>query len=304
MKCIYCGGDTKKTGKNNNKQRYKCDNGCRTFNEDTLKRLKGREEKYNKIKKMYLEEKLSTTEIGKRLGVSSTIPQRILKSMGLTRSISEAKKGKKMGSKLPTTKIVDMYLNGKSSITIAKELGCSKSSVLKILRDNGVERDNTYEYPNLHTDEVKQLYENGDSMVTVSNKLNMSYSVVNRILHKLNIVRTEDKYGIGMDYEIYLETLSKIYKYKSDVYKITNKQPINKLPNYDKRGLAGIVGSYHLDHKYSVMEGYRNGIDPKIIGHITNLEFIPWFENISKKDKCSITIEVLNELYNKDTNNG
>ena len=65
--------------------------------------------------------------------------------------------------------------------------------------------------------------------------------------------------------------------------------------NYDKRGVSGVEGNYHLDHKYSILEGYKNNISPEVIGNIKNLKFIPWEENIKKRTKNSITI---NELIN------
>jgi hypothetical protein len=79
-------------------------------------------------------------------------------------------------------------------------------------------------------------------------------------------------------------------KYKNDVTKITRQQSINQLLNYEKRGNSGVEGAYHLDHKYSIVEGFKNGISPEIIGGIKNLEFIPWKENITKRAKCSVTI--------------
>ena len=71
------------------------------------------------------------------------------------------------------------------------------------------------------------------------------------------------------------------------------KQPIHLLENYEKRGNGGVEGKYHLDHKYSIIEGFKNNIEPEIIGNIKNLEFISWQENIKKRTKCSITIEEL-----------
>jgi len=51
-----------------------------------------------------------------------------------------------------------------------------------------------------------------------------------------------------------------------------------------------------LDHKYSKLQGFKDNVNPEIIGNINNLEFIPWKDNISKKDKCSITINELLDL--------
>jgi hypothetical protein len=73
----------------------------------------------------------------------------------------------------------------------------------------------------------------------------------------------------------------------------TNKQPIKDLPNYSKRGRVGIKDAYHLDHKYSIIEGFKNNIPPYLIGSINNLEMITWEENCSKKQNCSIELEEL-----------
>jgi len=53
--------------------------------------------------------------------------------------------------------------------------------------------------------------------------------------------------------------------------------------------------NFHLDHKYSISEGFKNNIDPLIIGGVNNLQIISAKENLSKGVKCSINI---NELEN------
>ena len=49
------------------------------------------------------------------------------------------------------------------------------------------------------------------------------------------------------------------------------------------------------DHSYSVREGFRNNIDPKIISHPANCVLMRQNENSKKKTKCNITIEELLE---------
>ena len=55
---------------------------------------------------------------------------------------------------------------------------------------------------------------------------------------------------------------------------------------------------YHIDHKYSIFEGFKNNIPPEILSAKENLEPILGSENCSKQSKCSIT---KNELYNLTT---
>lgn len=50
---------------------------------------------------------------------------------------------------------------------------------------------------------------------------------------------------------------------------------------------------YELDHKFSITEGFKQGVDPAVIGHFANLEIIPKSVNRSKRIRCSITLEEL-----------
>ena len=78
-------------------------------------------------------------------------------------------------------------------------------------------------------------------------------------------------------------------KYRRKVYYWTSKNNLTLLENYEKRGRTG----YHLDHKYSISEGFKNNVPPKVIGSIDNLEFICYTDNLSKGTSCSITLEKL-----------
>jgi len=88
-----------------------------------------------------------------------------------------------------------------------------------------------------------------------------------------------------------------IYKqfknYRRRVNYWTNKNDLTKLENYANREKF----NYHLDHKFSIIEGFKLGVPPQIVGSIYNLEFIPFKDNIKKGTKCSISLEKLNELF-------
>jgi len=79
--------------------------------------------------------------------------------------------------------------------------------------------------------------------------------------------------------------------YKCRVWNETNRNDLTILENYSKRSRTG----YHLDHKYSIWQGFTNNVSPEIIGHIKNLEMLPYQENLSKFNKCSITLQQLIE---------
>jgi len=82
-------------------------------------------------------------------------------------------------------------------------------------------------------------------------------------------------------------------KYKRKVYYWTNKNDLSLLENSEKRNKKG----HHLDHKYSIMMGFKNKVPPQIIGSIHNLEFIDYLQNVQKGTNCSITLEELYELF-------
>lgn len=82
------------------------------------------------------------------------------------------------------------------------------------------------------------------------------------------------------------------YRYKSIVLYLTEKVR-HKITEGYKTGLAGVPGAYHIDHIYSIMNGYKNQISPLVIGSPLNLQMIPWKENLSKHSKSLITIEQL-----------
>ena len=81
-------------------------------------------------------------------------------------------------------------------------------------------------------------------------------------------------------------------RYKAAVRKVTSRQPLHMLPNYELRGLTS-KGGWHVDHMYSVAEGFKNGVAPEIVGHFANLCMMPGGLNVRKQSKCTITLEQL-----------
>ena len=75
--------------------------------------------------------------------------------------------------------------------------------------------------------------------------------------------------------------------YTKLVWRYTNQNDLNILENIEFR--AHTKEGYHLDHKYSIYQGFRDNISAKIIGNICNLEMLISGQNLSKNRKCSIT---------------
>lgn len=70
-------------------------------------------------------------------------------------------------------------------------------------------------------------------------------------------------------------------------------------PNGYNRALK----EYHVDHIYSQSQGFKNGVDPKILGHYTNLQMMWCTENNGKCGKCDQTLDQLYEKYYIATTN-
>jgi len=54
-----------------------------------------------------------------------------------------------------------------------------------------------------------------------------------------------------------------------------------------------------VDHKFSVHEGFKNNIDPKIIGNIVNLRILTRSQNSKKHVDCLFTLDDLLSAYNQ-----
>lgn len=288
----------------------------------------------------YLNHKLSIAQISTKINLSSTCISNVIKRNGIIpRNISESKKNVKRGSKLEVEKIIHLYcIENKTSTEIACILGCSKRSVLNVLTENNVERRKpgwSELYKNPNNDLIIDLYTLGKSMNDIKKELGISYTLINKTLKKENIIRTENKHKgsagrhmsnehkekmgktkkdrkkegkydhiylkkTGYTYEEFQKKIPKFKKYHQKVKAITEKQNLSLLENIEKRGKTGKVGAFHVDHMYSIIEGFRNNIEPEIIGSIFNLEMIPWELNVIKQGDCSITLQNLKMLIEKN----
>jgi len=194
-----------------------------------------------------------------------------------------------------------------NTTAIGKHFNVSSTPIRKVLKNAGLLRigksngqkiilseEQKKKIVNLYLNEYKNTFEIGEI-------IGCSSSYINNVLIKIRCLRTKSggasvglvKRFSGVNYDEYLLKLPEQEKYRRKVIALTNKQPIKTLNNYEKRGVSGIDGAYHLDHKYSILEGFKNNIEPNIIASLNNLVFISWKENVSKRTKCSISKEQL-----------
>jgi len=106
-----------------------------------------------------------------------------------------------------------------------------------------------------------------------------------------------------MNHQKKREFSSNNWRYKKNRYRAysriawsyTRQNDLSALENIERRGQG--LDDFHLDHKYSIKQGFLDNIPAEIIGSIANLEMINSRKNMSKNIKCSITKDELMRLY-------
>lgn len=91
--------------------------------------------------------------------------------------------------------------------------------------------------------------------------------------------------------------LEAIQIYYRDVSRYTEQSYRKHYSLINPNNLPRDGKSFELDHRYSKMAGFRDGVPAEVIGHWTNLEMLPASQNNSKWISCSISKEKLMESY-------
>lgn len=98
------------------------------------------------------------------------------------------------------------------------------------------------------------------------------------------------------------EGFDKLQEYRMLVYRQTEKSLRDckgEVTDIERRGRE-----FHLDHKYSVYEGFLNNVSPEIVGHWKNLQILSQVRNISKSSLSSISLSNLVGEINRNSGYG
>lgn len=88
------------------------------------------------------------------------------------------------------------------------------------------------------------------------------------------------------DYQIYRKKVKRLTEITYKEYKnIINPNNLERVTN-GKNG-------FQLDHKYSIVEGFLNKVEPEIISHQCNLQMLEWYDNRTKSKRCDIELQEL-----------
>ena len=97
------------------------------------------------------------------------------------------------------------------------------------------------------------------------------------------------------------EDRSDLELYRIAVKKISAKSYHDHYYKINPNNLSRSRYKYHLDHIFSVEEGFKQGISADVIGHWTNLRMLWHLDNSVKNTKCHKTLEQLMEDYRKES---
>lgn len=144
---------------------------------------------------------------------------------------------------------------------------------------------------------VDNPFKSGEIKEKIKEVLKEKYGVdnganVNPKIRIDNVMKTKIERGWVIpdeflsDYQIYRKKVKKITESTYKKY----KNVIN--PNNLERVTNGKNG-FQLDHKYSIVEGFLNNVEPEIISHQCNLQMLEWYDNRTKSKRCDIELQEL-----------
>ena len=95
------------------------------------------------------------------------------------------------------------------------------------------------------------------------------------------------------------EDLPLLIIYTTIVHKLSEINIKKKFTKEELQHRSKKVGNLHLDHIFSIIESFKLGILPQIVSTQGNLRLISESENLSKSNRCDITLEELFERFDK-----
>jgi hypothetical protein len=97
---------------------------------------------------------------------------------------------------------------------------------------------------------------------------------------------TKAKRGLILDASLRTE----YYRFKIIVTYLTNRYR-KKISEGYTLGLCGVENAHQIDHKFSIMHGYKQKVSPCVLGHLANLQIKPWKDNLSKHSRSDISLD-------------
>ena len=124
----------------------------------------------------------------------------------------------------------------------------------------------------------------------------ISHKIYSNFTRKNNIFSCSKCYYESLGLLLSDEELLKYENYRKQVRALTAKTYKLHKGYINPNNYINSKTDYHIDHKYSIVEGFKNNINVKIISSKENLEMLTSKDNLVKQGKCSITLDELLSL--------
>lgn len=195
-------------------------------------------------------------------------------------------------SKLQTKVWADREVTGEKKIIFEKVSDTLTKSVAEMSPE---ERKKKFGWLNNLSQEEKEKWIS-EVMVNTGSHL---WARTATLQEKIDMWSKRNATKLGISVDEYLEKIKNITdkeSYRDICRTLTDRTYTEYKDQIDPLRLRS--DEWHLDHKFSIMQGFLNGVDPEIIASPHNLEIVSRTENCSKHSNCSITLEQLMEMCN------
>lgn len=182
-------------------------------------------------------------------------------------------------------KFVDMYKNGISAVKIAKQYGCSKNPITRILNESGIELDTVLrKVPKTDYEKVIELYNSGYTQSDIANIYGCSKQVIAQIMRNLGVKTRPNGFT-----EEDAENMYRIYKNGARLPEIariygSNEHTIGRV--LQRNGFATDRKTYHCN------ENYFDEIDTVDKAYILGLL---WADGHNDVKRSKITLQLQEE---------
>ena len=166
---------------------------------------------------------------------------------------------------------------------IGKQLGLTYVVVRRVIHMSDLEVRPQNHKIQIDVVKAKHLYDLGLTFSEIREATGYSMWSLGKAMESLGVDTKERHRVAGTKWAVYSARVRELTR-QSYYRHIDSVNPLKV-----KRGRH----TYHVDHKYSIMQGFLNNIPPSIIAHWTNLEMRSAHENISKGSSCTKTIDEL-----------
>lgn len=141
----------------------------------------------------------------------------------------------------------------------------------------------------MNLNKAKDLAKQGVAYRIIGEQLGYSVWVINKSLFAAGIHRKKAEQSLST--------------YQAQIRRLSEKSYNNHKSLLNPTELIRGRTSYHLDHIYSVYDGFTNNVSVNIISHPMNLRLLNYHNNITKRTKSDHTLEELIQKINKFDNN-